>query len=122
MLKMGPFAIHTFRINDVSDRNYDKLVLSSNTDVSEEGKKAVQKQIEKVNNILNQQKDLTEDYYYWYEVFVKKIQRKHDQIIEFADEETYKYVYNIYTNILNSIKAGYLGGVVLYAKTKCEYL
>lgn len=59
--------------------------------------------------------DIDNEYERWYEELVKKISEKRDEITKIAGSEWFDYVQELYTNLLNEIKQGTLGGVIVRA-------
>ncbi len=60
--------------------------------------------------------DISNKFDQWYMDLVDKIEQKKDQIINYAGNTWYTFVFNFYSNMLKSIKQRKLGGVIIQTR------
>ena len=60
--------------------------------------------------------DVTTDYIRWYKTFSDRIRELRPKLIEECGIETWQYASNFYDLMHETIKTGYMGGAIVYAK------
>jgi ubiquinone/menaquinone biosynthesis C-methylase UbiE len=68
--------------------------------------------------MLDAMEDVSDLYRLWYQLLVQRIEAKHDEIVIMAGQEKYESIHGIYSEILDAIEDGDLGGAVIRASAE----
>lgn len=64
---------------------------------------------------LDSIEEINDLYLLWYQVLMKRIEAKQDEVVSIAGQEKYDALYGVYSEILSSIEEGVLGGAIVRA-------
>ena len=65
--------------------------------------------------MLDSIEDISNLYLLWYQVLMRKLEGKQDEVVAIVGQEKYYSLHGIYAGILSSIKEGVLGGAIVRA-------